>query len=89
MLALVMTLSLASFGSIMAETETLTLNPDYSDGVTIEPGQMTVQADVQYGIVTFRETKTLSFIASFNISSICCFVKSCKLIKSFIIKSPH
>ena len=66
MLALVMTLSLASFGSIMAETETLTLNPDYSDGVTIEPGQMTVQADVQYGIVTFRETKTLSFTASFG-----------------------
>ena len=60
MLALVMMLSLASFGSIMAEkaeTETLTLNPDYSDGVTIEPGQMTVHADVQYGIVTFRETK--------------------------------
>ena len=46
--------------------ETMTLEPIKADGVTITPIEMDVLADIEYGIITFRETKQLSFTASFD-----------------------
>lgn len=46
--------------------EALTLEPIEADGVSITPVEMDVLADIEYGIITFRETKRLSFTASFD-----------------------
>ncbi len=46
--------------------ETMTLEPIKADGVTITPIEMDVLADIEYGIITFRETKLLSITTSFD-----------------------
>lgn len=46
---------------IKAETETYTLDPIFSDGISLIDGQMQVEAQLEHGVLTFRENKVLTF----------------------------
>ncbi len=48
------------------EAEMLILEPDISDGIELVPGDMSVRADRRYGMLTFLETKQLSFTINFG-----------------------
>lgn len=50
----------------IAQTETITLQPDVSDGVSLSANDLSVRAECQQGMITFLETKQLIFTAVFG-----------------------